>query len=119
MTDRVVSVLSALRVPHQEGEYDLHRLCAEALQSAGLPCVHEYRLGPGRRIDLLCGRTGVEIKRGKPDSRRLILQLRRYAQSEELDAIVVVCERHVDVPRVLAGKPIRLICLNRLWGIAL
>ena len=34
--ERVISALSALRVPLQRGEYDLHRLAEEALVEAGL-----------------------------------------------------------------------------------
>lgn len=117
--DEIFAALSALRAPIQQGEYDLHRLVMDALAASGLPCRHEVNLGPRCRIDLMCGSVGIEIKRGRPEKGRLIAQLTRYAASAEVSALVVVAERRVDLPRQVAGKPVRLLCLNRLWGIAL
>lgn len=117
--EAVIAALSALRVPIQQGEYDLHRLVADRLTQAGLPCLHEVRLGPRCRIDLMCGAVGVEIKRGKPERAKLLAQLARYAACEQVQALVLVVERSVDLPHTLQGKPVRCVCLNRLWGIAL
>ncbi len=117
--ERVISALSALRVPLQRGEYDLHRLAEEALAEAGLPFAHEVPLAPRCRIDLMCGAVGIEMKRGKPNRAVLLRQLSRYAACPQVEALIAVCERNVDLPDTLCGKPLRLICLNRLWGIAL
>jgi hypothetical protein len=117
--DEVYAALTSLRAPLQQGEYDLHRLVMDALSAAGIPCAHEAALAPRCRIDLLCGRVGVEIKRGKPVRSRLISQLTRYAASGRLDGLIVVAERSVSLPRALCGVPVRVLCLNRLWGIAL
>ena len=117
--DAVYSALTALRAPIQQGEYDLHRLLMDALDTAGVPYVHEYVLAPRCRIDLMCGGVGVEVKRGRPERGRLIAQLSRYAASPEVTGLIVVAERSIDLPRTLCGKPLRLLCLNRLWGIAL
>lgn len=117
--ERVISALSALRVPLQRGEYDLHLLAEGALTAAGLPYAHEVKLGPRCRIDLMSGGVGIEMKRGKPNRAVLLRQLSRYAACEPVEALVAVCERNVDLPDTLMGKPLRLICLNRLWGIAL
>ena len=115
----VVSALQSLRVPIQQGEYDLHHLVMNALEEAGIACRHEVSLAPRCRIDLMCGHVGIEMKRGKPVRSSLIRQVTRYAQCDDIAAVVVVAERSVDLPRTLAGKPIYLVCLNRLWGIAL
>ncbi len=117
--NEILDALRALRVPIQQGEYDLHRLVADRLQAAGLPCQHEVRLAPRCRIDLMCGDVGIEIKRGKPAPSALLNQLRRYAACEQVAALVLVVERSVDLPAALCGKPVRVVCLNRLWGIAL
>ena len=113
------AALTAVRAPLQQGEYDLHRLLMDALDAAGIPYLHEARLGPRCRIDLLCGGVGVEIKRGKPERSRLLEQLGRYAACPQVEALVVACERSVALPPVLQGKPVKSLCLNRLWGIAL
>ena len=117
--ERVYEALTALRAPLQQGEYDLHRLVMEALSEAGIPYAHEVNLAPRCRIDLMCGRVGIEIKRGKPEPQRIRQQLARYAACEGVDGLILVAERTVVVPHTLCGKPVRVICLNRLWGIAL
>ena len=117
--DRVSAALSAVRMPAQPEEYDIHAAIARALDDAGLPYEHEYRLGPRRRIDFRVGRIGIEVKKGRPVTSRLTEQLRRYLESDDLDAVIVVTQRVASLPRTIAGKPVALVSLNRLWGIAL
>ncbi len=119
VTERVHAALTELRAPLQQGEYDLHRLVMDALAARDIPFEHEVKLAPRCRIDLMCGGVGVEIKRGKPDARSILAQLTRYAACEQVEALILVTERTVAVPRTLCGKPVQVICLNRLWGIAL
>ena len=115
----VAEALSAVRVPAQPEEYDIHAAVAEALSAAGLAFEHEYRLGPRRRIDFRVGRVGIEVKKGRPSSPELARQLKRYLDSDALDGVVVVTQRAVFLPDTIGGKPVRLISLNRLWGVAL
>lgn len=117
--NEVLQALQTLRAPIQQGEYDLHRLVMDALAAQGIPCEHEVPLAPRCRIDLMCGGVGIEIKRGKPVRGRLKEQLTRYAQCDGVESLILVVERSVDLPRTLCGKPLRVVCLNRLWGIAL
>ena len=117
--EHVYEALSALRAPLQQGEYDLHRLVMDALDAAALPWEHEVRLAPRCRIDLMCGSVGIEIKRGKVEKARVLEQLRRYAACPQVQALILVTEKTVPVPHAILGKPVKLICLNRLWGIAL
>ena len=117
--DRVAAALSAVRMPAQPEEYDIHGAIAEALAAAGLEYEHEYRLGPRRRIDFRVGRIGIEVKKGRPASSALAAQLRKYLESDELDAVIVVTQRVTRVPNAIDGKPVVLISLNRLWGVAL
>lgn len=119
MMDEVYKALSVLRVPLQQGEYDLHRLVMGALDASGIAWVHEERLAPRCRIDLMCGGVGIEIKRGRVDRAHLLAQLTRYAQCPQVEGLILVTEKTVALPRTLCGKPLRLLCLNRLWGIAL
>lgn len=117
--DEVYRALTALRAPIGQGEYDLHRLVMEALADAGLPFEHEVRLAPRCRIDLMCGGVGIEVKRGRPEPSRIRKQLARYAACEGVEGLILVTERTIYTPHALSGKPVRLLCLNRLWGIAL
>lgn len=117
--ERIIEAISALRAPLQQGEYDLHRLVMDALDAAALPWEHEVKLAPRCRIDLMCGSVGIEIKRGKVEKARIIEQLRKYAECPQVQGLILVTEKTVPVPHTINGKPVRLICLNRLWGIAL
>ena len=117
--ERIIEAISALRAPLQQGEYDLHRLVMDALDAAAFPWEHEVKLAPRCRIDLMCGSVGIEIKRGKVEKARIIEQLRKYAECPQVQGLILVTEKTVPVPHTINGKPVRLICLNRLWGIAL
>ena len=117
--EEIYEALCTLRAPLQQGEYDLHRLVMDALERAAIPYVHEVRLAPRCRIDLMCGSVGIEVKRGAVDKAGVMRQLTRYAACEQVQSLILVTEKTVPVPRMLCGKPVRLLCLNRLWGIAL
>ena len=117
--EKVYEALSVLRAPLQQGEYDLHRLVMDALDAAGIPWAHEVPLAPRCRIDLMCGGVGIEVKRGAVDKARILRQLTRYAACPRVTGLILVTEKTGPVPHTLCGKPVRLLCLNRLWGIAL
>ena len=116
---RVSDALALVRMPAQPEEYDIHAAVADALAAAGLAYVHEYRLGPRNRIDFLVGRVGIEVKKGRPATSDLTRQLRRYLTADALDGLIVVTQRVTAVPGVICGKPVMLVSLNRLWGVAL
>lgn len=115
----ITDALSHIRVPILPDEYDIHAEIARALAAAGLTYTHEAPLAPRSRIDFLVGRIGVEVKKGRPTPRTLRAQLERYLQSERIDAAVVVVQRAAALPASICGKPVRLVSLNRLWGVAL
>ncbi|MBQ3423660.1 MAG: hypothetical protein IJH38_00470 [Clostridia bacterium] len=117
--NRVMDALSGIRVPAQPEECDIHAAVAAALRGSGIEYQHEYRLGPRRRIDFRAGRVGIEVKKGRPASAALTRQLRRYLESDDLDGVVVVTQQRVALPERICGKPVALLSLNRLWGVAL
>ena len=119
MIARIAEALSAVRMPAQPEEYDIHAEIARALEAAGIAYEHEYRLAPRCRIDFKVGRVGIEVKKGRPASAGLTKQLRRYLASDALDAVVVVTQRVTRLPRSIDGKPVCILSLNRLWGVAL
>ena len=115
----IIQALASIRIPAEPGEYDIHDEVARALSEAGISCEHEYRLAPRCRIDFRAGRIGIEIKKGRPVLSSLRDQLRRYLASDTLDAIIVVTQRNVSLPASIEGKPVEVVSLNRLWGVAL
>jgi len=117
--EEILQALRTLRVPVGQGEVDIHTLIKLCLEKHGLNPRHEVRLGPHRRIDFMCGRVGIEIKRGRPTLKALLPQVEKYLQSEELSALILVVERTAALPRMVLGKPCHVISLNKLWGISL
>ncbi|MCL1963649.1 MAG: hypothetical protein FWF69_01125 [Firmicutes bacterium] len=118
-TSRVLAALSAIRSPRLTSEYDLHALVLEALDNARLPYRHEAPVAPRCRIDFLCGGVGVEVKRGRPSPTPLLKQLAAYALSDAISALVLVAERPPRLPSAIREKPLMVVSLQRLWGIAL
>ena len=117
--DAVYSALLEVRAPLQQGEYDLHRRVMDTLSRQGVPFAHEVSLAPRCRIDLMCGGVGIEIKRGRVERAKVLRQLTRYAACERVAGLILVTEKSLGMPREIGGKPVRVVCLNRLWGIAL
>ena len=117
--DRLTRALSGLRIPLIVNEYQLHEHIAAALSDGGFVIQHEAVLAPRCRIDFLAGRIGIEVKRGKPQKAALVRQCSRYLASEKLDALILVLDTSVSLPREINGKPLITFGLNKLWGIAL
>lgn len=117
--DDVLRALASIRAPRTTSEYDLHALVRRALFDARVDFRHEARVAPRRRIDFLCGTVGVEVKRGRPFPAPLMRQLAAYAGSGEVTCLVLVAERPPRLADTVAGKPLRVVSLYKLWGIAL
>ena len=117
--EQVLLALSAIRAPQAQDEYDLHGLVAAALQQADIAFRHEAPLAPRCRIDFLCGTVGIEIKRGRPDRVPVEKQLRRYAETGQVTALVLLSEKTLpSLPGFVAGVPVYPVSLFKLWGVA-
>ena len=110
----VTAALGTLRVGAADSEERLHEQAAEAFARAGLEAAHEVRLAPRCRIDFI-----VEIKKKRPQRAPLIAQLTRYASCPQVERLVVLAPRGVDLPKSIGGKPVTMMSLERLWGIML
>ena len=115
----VLAALSTLRAPKARDEYDLHTQTAQALAAARLSFRHEAPVAPRRRVDFLCGSVAIEVKRGRPARAPLLTQLAAYARSPLVSSVVLVTERAPALPGSVCGKPLAIIGLQRLWGVAL
>ena len=67
----------------------------------------------------MVGGVGVEIKKKRPQRTPLIAQLTRYASCPQVERLVVLAPRGVDLPKSIGGKPVTMMSLERLWGIML
>lgn len=116
---RVICALEAIRCGAACTEEELHAQVARALEDSGIQAEHEVRIAPRCRIDFLSGSVGIEIKKSRPERAKLIAQLTRYAACEQIEALVVAAPRGVNLPKVIGGKQVILVALERMWGIAL
>lgn len=119
--ESVLASIRRLRVSNVGLEYALQDAIAEQLAQDQIPFVKEYKLAPRNRIDFLIpGGTGIEVKKGKPNSRQVMVQVERYCEFEDIEALILVVERSVfQYEDRVNFKPVYYIALNKLWGIAL
>ncbi len=118
--EKVINALKTIRAPLAQVEYDLHQIVAQTLDLEGIYYKHEVSLGPRCRIDFLVEEgIGIELKKGSPNQKQMKAQALKYAHFEEVKTLIILVEKWVELPKVLAGKPIHTLSINRLWGIAL
>jgi len=118
--DQLVALLGTLHADPTAEEQELHATIAETLEREGIVFTHEARLAQGARIDFLTREgIGIEVKKNRPAAKALRMQIARYLECPQVYAIVVVTHRGVELPRIIGGKPCRVVCLNRAWGVAL
>ncbi|MDA8064462.1 MAG: hypothetical protein M0031_02985 [Thermaerobacter sp.] len=111
--------MRTLRVPPDTVEFDIYSMIDAALADAGISFRREVRLAPRSRIDYLVGGVGIEVKRGRWDRLRIEAQVGRYARSDVLEELILVTERAVRLPPEVCGKPLHVLPLLNLWGVAL
>jgi hypothetical protein len=121
-TADIINILKTLRVNPVSEEYDLQREIAGELKKANIEFTPEYNLGRRSRVDFMIADSGIiiEVKKGKPYTKKVIEQLYRYAAFAEVKVMILVVETSLmHLPRNVNGKPVYCIGLNKLWGIAL
>jgi alkanesulfonate monooxygenase SsuD/methylene tetrahydromethanopterin reductase-like flavin-dependent oxidoreductase (luciferase family) len=82
-----------------------------ALRASGFTLEREVRLDPANRIDFMVGRVGIEVKvAGSPSA--VLRQLTRYAQSGQVDGLILVTNRarHAQ-PRRIGVTPVEVVSL--------
>ena len=115
--DKIIAVLSTLRVGKIIDEYSLQNKIAKALDTAGIEYQKEYRLGVGNRVDFLTADgIAIEVKKGKPNRFNLEYQINRYADFDEVKAIIIVVETSIRDPIEISNnrKPCAVMGLEKL-----
>ncbi len=121
-TNQITLIENALRVlfvPATPGEYDLHALISCALDKANLSHVHEAKIAQRCRADFMVGNICVEVKKSKPDRNALLKQVTRYLSSSDVHGLLVVSQKNVSLPNTIMNKPVRVLSLDKLWGVSL
>ena len=116
----VLAALKTVRIMHAGlDESEIHDALCNALLRAGIAFKREHRLGPRSRVDIWTGGIAVEVKKKRPATAALIAQVTKYLDHEEVKGLIVVLEKSVHVPGSINDKPVSVLSLNALWGIAL
>lgn len=115
----ILAALNTLRIGPLAEEFEIHTAIQHALERADIVFKHEYPLGSGMRIDFLCGSIGVEVKKSRPVASKLLAQLQRYMREPSIQAMIVVMQKPCTLPKTICEKPVYVLALNRLWGVAL
>ncbi|MFW6025156.1 MAG: hypothetical protein ACOCRX_02330 [Candidatus Woesearchaeota archaeon] len=119
--EETIKALKTLRTPLITQETDLHSIIAKCLMENNIPFEKEYYLGPRSRIDFLAKKQiGIEVKKEKPNNTHLKKQIKKYCKYEIITGLIIVTPwaRHLNIPNEVNGKPIYIISLNKLWGLA-
>ncbi len=110
----VAHLLAGYRLP-VSNEAELQGAMEKAFRMRGIPHRREVTRGADR-IDFVVDRVGIECKvdGSVADVTR---QLDRYALWGELDELVVVTTKgkHLNLPRMLNGKPVRVHIVRGLF----
>jgi hypothetical protein len=109
--DRIAKVCETLRFQGTK-EWELQDALDTRIRSTFSEVTREASLNKQDRVDFLIGRVGVEVKiDGSPMT--VARQLRRYMESDLLDALVLVTTRakHRVLPKTLGGKPLCVVWL--------
>jgi hypothetical protein len=118
--DRVVAAIRTVRI-QQTGlhEFGIHDAVCAALEKHAINYRREYAFGPRCRADIWVDGIVIEVKKQRPARAALRTQIARYASQSNVRAVIAVLERSISLPPTLDDKPIVVVSLNALWGIAL
>lgn len=99
-------------------QLEIARLIAQTWPA--VTCSREHRLGPGDRPDFLVDeRIVVEVKGPRHRAGPTLRQLLRYAAYPQVEAIILVTARAMDMPPRLEAEgrslPLTVINLGRAW----
>lgn len=116
--ENIISLVKSIRINPVKQESNLSDLIKDVLVEGGVQCEREVAVCKGARVDLLTeDGVAIEVKRGKPNSRRVSEQICRYAENENVKAVILVSERglvhHLSEAN---GKPVRYVALSHNWG---
>jgi hypothetical protein len=115
----IETALKSVRLNPVRLEADVVGAICEALVSRRFGFIREAVIASGCRVDLLVsGGIAIEVKKGKPNTRKVAAQIRRYAASPKVQSIILVSERGLHAHLKEAnGKPVRYVSLASNWGL--
>ena len=112
--DKITRLAGTLRLSLAD-EKQLQAQLGQALAASGIDHTPEYRLGETDRVDFfLPSGLGIECKlRGGKSS--IYRQLRRYAGSPKIKALLLITNTAMGLPESISGKPVYYCSLGSAW----
>lgn len=87
----------------------------ELLQRAGIEFIREPRLSARDIPDFMIGGIALEVKLKGARKKDVFRQLCRYAEHENVTAVVLVSNITMGLPPEINGKSIYFIALGKAW----
>jgi hypothetical protein len=119
--ENILSILKTIKTGVVSLESEVVFLIEEKFKEFGIKYSKEVFLSKGCRVDFLTeDGIAIEVKKGKPNTRSVSMQIQRYASSDKVTAVILVSERglfsHITEAN---GKSVGYVSLSSNWGIAL
>lgn len=112
-SDEIMRILGRTPFP-LHSEKDVQQSVEQAFAAAGVECRREVRLNATDVIDFLVDRVGIEVKI-KGGKRAILRQVERYAESDQVDTLVLLTAVAMGMPASIKGKPVHVVSLGRAW----
>lgn len=112
--ERVASVVRSSRLPLHD-EKALQAALADRLNEAGIAHDRERHLSPVHVVDFLVDGVAVECKLRGASKRAIYRQVRRYADSDEVRAVLLVTNTAMGLPAEIKGCPTYVVSLGEAW----
>jgi len=107
--DKVLAAIRGHRFRYTN-EDELQEGIAAALAASGLEPLREVSLSDSDRIDIFVDPVGIEVKVAGSQTHPWG-QLKRYAEHDAIQSLVLVTNRTYQLPDEVGGKPLRLVSL--------
>lgn len=118
--ENILDTIKSIRITKAAmDEKSIVSIIADRLVLKGYMVGREVTLEPGCRVDLVVHPgIAIEVKKGKPNTRNVEKQIRRYAACDSVKVVILVSERGLIHHITEAyGKPIRYVALVHNWGL--
>jgi len=114
----LLAVLRTLRVGPLTTERALGDEMESLLRGAGFALQREAVLGPGDRVDFLCGDIAIELKKKARVAQ--VPQFFRYLNHDEVQGLILLAARTVDMKGLekKTKKPCACVSVWGNWGIS-
>lgn len=113
-TQEFISIINKQRLP-ANNEKQTQLQIEQILITKEIPYLREVALDPNNIIDfMVLGNVGIEIKL-KAQQKPIYKQLLRYCQFDQVNEIILICNKALHLPPMINNKKAHLIQLGKAW----